>query len=228
MHNIISVKLKRMFSLVMISICLISYISLPAQHAHLRVGVFETDVTPPIGSPVAYAITRSIVDPLSARGMVIFIDDQKPVVLCAVDWIGISNEGHEVWEKKLAEAARQELLKLALESDMFGGAFTGARVISPIDLVSQVHGSWIAIGILQSRVRSVSRKIIKVSLAYHSENIIRSKHPARLINANVSSDKIHSNVGYSLRRGPRNDRHHGARTGEGNTPAAGKDSIGFS
>ena len=73
--------------------------------AHLRVGVFEADVTPPIGSPVAYAMTRSIKDPLSARGMVIFIDDQKPVVLCAIDWIGISNEGNDEWRKKLAEAA---------------------------------------------------------------------------------------------------------------------------
>ena len=100
----------------MISICLISYISLPAQHAHLRVGVFETDVTPPIGSPVAYAITRSIVDPLSARGMVLFIDDQKPVVLCAVDWIGISNEGHEVWEKKLAEAAHTTIDRVSVHA----------------------------------------------------------------------------------------------------------------
>jgi hypothetical protein len=100
----------------MISICLISNISLPAQHAHLSVGVFETDVTPPIGSPVAYAITRSIVDPLSARGMVIFIDDQKPVVLCAVDWIGISNEGHEVWEKKLAEAAHTTIDRVSVHA----------------------------------------------------------------------------------------------------------------
>ena len=92
----INIKNKSIFSLVVTGICLVYCNALPAQHtAHLKVGVFEADVTPPIGSPVAYAVTRSIVDPLSARGMVIFIDDQKPVVLCAVDWIGISNEGHD-------------------------------------------------------------------------------------------------------------------------------------
>ena len=73
--------------------------------ANLSIGVFEADVTPPIGSPVAYAITRSVVDPLSARGVVLFIEGQQPVVLCAVDWIGIANEGQDVWKKQLAEAA---------------------------------------------------------------------------------------------------------------------------
>src|SRR5258706_1695212 len=95
-----AVKIKSIYSLIAIGVCLIFCSSLPAQRiANLRVGVFEADVTPPIGSPVAYAMTRSITDPLSARGMVIFIDDQKPVVLCAVDWIGISNEGDDVWRK---------------------------------------------------------------------------------------------------------------------------------
>ena len=90
----ITFKNKSIFSLVLLGVSLIFCNTLPAQRAaHIRVGVFETDVTPPIGSPVAYAMTRSIRDPLSARGIVLFIDDQKPVVLCAVDWIGISNEG---------------------------------------------------------------------------------------------------------------------------------------
>jgi hypothetical protein len=74
-------------------------------HKTFRIGVFEADVTPPIGSPVAYAKTRSVVDPLSARGLVVFIEGQQPVVLCAVDWIGIANEGQDLWKKELAAAA---------------------------------------------------------------------------------------------------------------------------
>ncbi len=70
----------------------------------VKVAVFNANVTPPIGSPVAYATTRSIMDSLSARGIVL-LTDEKPVVLCAVDWIGIANEGLEIWQKKLAEAA---------------------------------------------------------------------------------------------------------------------------
>jgi len=111
----INIKNKSIFSLAVIGICLVYSSALPAQHtAHLRVGVFEADVTPPIGSPVAYAMTRSIVDPLSARGMVIFIDNQKPVVLCAVDWIGISNEGNDLWKKKLAEAAHTTIDRVSV------------------------------------------------------------------------------------------------------------------
>ena len=75
-----------------------------AQPQPLKVGAFKVDATPPIGSPVAYATTRSITDSLSARGIVI-LSDQKPIVLCAVDWIGIANEGLEVWKERLAKAA---------------------------------------------------------------------------------------------------------------------------
>ena len=71
---------------------------------NIKVGVFEVNATPPIGSPVAYATARSIQDSLWAKGIVV-IGEGKPVVLCVVDWIGISNEGQDAWRKNLAEAA---------------------------------------------------------------------------------------------------------------------------
>src|SRR5262245_31949620 len=70
----------------------------------LRIAVFKADATPEIGMPVAYVNARSITDPLSARGVVLLGKD-KPVVLCAVDWIGIANGGHDEWRRGLAEAA---------------------------------------------------------------------------------------------------------------------------
>lgn len=70
----------------------------------LRIAVFTADATPEIGMPVAYVKARSITDPLSARGVVL-IGEGKPVVLCAVDWIGIGNGGHDEWRQGLAEAA---------------------------------------------------------------------------------------------------------------------------
>lgn len=75
-----------------------------SQSDNLRIGVFNVDATPPIGSPVAYATTRSITDSLSARGIII-LSDQQPIVLCAVDWIGIANDGLDVWKESLAKAA---------------------------------------------------------------------------------------------------------------------------
>lgn len=70
-----------------------------------QVSTFEVDVSPPIGSPVAYAPARSITDPLLAKGLVIK-SDQAPIVLCAVDYLGIANEGLDAWKKALAKAAK--------------------------------------------------------------------------------------------------------------------------
>lgn len=70
----------------------------------LRIAVFKADATPETGMPVAYVKARSITDPLSARGVVL-MGEAKPVVLCAVDWIGIGNGGHDEWRQGLAEAA---------------------------------------------------------------------------------------------------------------------------
>jgi hypothetical protein len=74
------------------------------QDASLRVATFQADATPPLGSPVAYALARKIEDPLSARGIVL-LGAGEPIVLCAVDWIGIANGGHDVWREQLARAA---------------------------------------------------------------------------------------------------------------------------
>src|SRR3954452_19875319 len=69
----------------------------------LKVGVFAVDASPPIGSPMAYDPTKEVVHPLSCRGVVL-IGDGEPVVLCAVDWIGIGNDGHAEFRASLAKA----------------------------------------------------------------------------------------------------------------------------
>ena len=72
----------------------------------LGIATFQADVTPPLGSPLCHGNVqpaKEIVDPLSARGIVL-LTDRPPVVLCAVDWVGISNTGHDAWRQSLAEA----------------------------------------------------------------------------------------------------------------------------
>ncbi len=81
----------------------------------LRLAVFNVDATPPIGSPVAYAPARKIDDPLSARGVVL-LGQGRPIVLCAVDWIGIGNGGYEVWREKLAAAAGTDPSRVAVHA----------------------------------------------------------------------------------------------------------------
>ncbi len=70
----------------------------------LKVSTFKTDISPDLGVPVAYAPAREILDPLTARGIIIQ-SDQDPIVLCAVDYLGVANEALELWRQKLALAA---------------------------------------------------------------------------------------------------------------------------
>src|SRR5690625_6268984 len=71
-----------------------------------RISTFDMDVTPPPGSHyLAYDPQVGTWDlGLRAKGIVIRGDD-LPVVLCAVDWIGIGNDGMDAFEGTLAEAA---------------------------------------------------------------------------------------------------------------------------
>src|SRR5437763_16211170 len=72
----------------------------------LRLASFDVDATPPIGSMMAYdPVTNRWDLGLRARGIVL-LGAGEPIVLCAVDWIGIANEGHDAFRELLARAAR--------------------------------------------------------------------------------------------------------------------------
>lgn len=81
----------------------------------LRVGTFDVDASPPIGSPLAYDPTAGVQTPLSCRGIVILGADQ-PIVLCAVDWIGIASGGQQVFRESLATAAGTEPQRVAVHT----------------------------------------------------------------------------------------------------------------
>jgi hypothetical protein len=73
----------------------------------LRIASFEADITPPIGTPLCDGLVmpaKEIVDPLSARGIVL-LTEEKPIVLCALDWVGVGNSGHDAFREALAKAA---------------------------------------------------------------------------------------------------------------------------
>jgi hypothetical protein len=106
----------------------------------LQVAVFETDATPPLGSPVAYAPVRKIEDPLSARGIVL-LGAGSPIVLCAVDWIGIGNGGHDVWRESLARAAGTTTDRVAVhvlhQHDGVRCDFTAEELAAPYGLAGR-------------------------------------------------------------------------------------------
>lgn len=84
---------------------LISCMSAASAAADLHVAKFDMDVTPPVGSHLAYDPCVGSWDlGLRARGVVI-MGAGESIVLCAIDWIGISNEGHDAFRDTLARAA---------------------------------------------------------------------------------------------------------------------------
>ena len=70
----------------------------------IRIATFDVDASPPVGSPLAYDPTAGIQSPLSCRGIVL-LGAGEPIVLCAVDWIGIGSGGQTVFKERLARAA---------------------------------------------------------------------------------------------------------------------------
>ncbi|WP_337177307.1 hypothetical protein [Paludisphaera sp.] len=69
----------------------------------LKVGTFAVDASPPVGSPMAYDPTKGVAHPLSCKGVVV-VGDDSPIVLVALDWIGVANDAHREFREAVAEA----------------------------------------------------------------------------------------------------------------------------
>ncbi len=82
----------------------------------LHLATFHCDVTPPIGHPLCggwIAPVGAVDDRLELRGVVL-LGGGAPVVLAALDWCGLRNEAHQVWQKALAQAAHTAPENVAL------------------------------------------------------------------------------------------------------------------
>lgn len=85
----------------------------------LRIATFNVDVTPPEGSALCSGSVppvRGVTDPLSARGLILLADDEKPVVMLSLDWVGVGNEGHTVFRQALADAVNTSLDRVAVHA----------------------------------------------------------------------------------------------------------------
>jgi hypothetical protein len=105
----------------------------PVPTAGLRLATFDIDVTPPVGSTMAYDPVKRLSEmTLRCRGIVL-LGAPQPIVLCAVDWIGIANEGHDAFCAALAQAAGTTPDRVAVHTvhqhDAPGCDFTAERLI---------------------------------------------------------------------------------------------------
>jgi hypothetical protein len=106
----------------------------------LKIAVFEADITPPLGAPLCDALVppaKEIVDPLKARGIVLLSAD-KPIVLCACDWVGIGNSGYDQFREGLAAAAGTTRERVAVhclhQHDAPGCDFAADELLAPYGL----------------------------------------------------------------------------------------------
>lgn len=127
----------------------------------LRVAVFDMDVTPPPGAHMAYDPVRATWDmSLRARGVVLLGAD-APIVLCAIDWIGVGNEAHDAFREALAEGAGTTPDRVALQAvhqhDAPGCDFSAERLLAEHDLESKRYSGDFARAViagLKDRVRA--------------------------------------------------------------------------
>lgn len=109
--------------------------------APLRVGTFKVDVTPPMGTPLCDALcvpASALDDPLSARGVVLVPTGQQPIVLVALDWVGVGNDGQDAWKEAIAAAAGTTVDRVAIHAlhqhDAPGCDFGADKLAKEFDL----------------------------------------------------------------------------------------------
>lgn len=104
----------------------------------LQLATFDVDATPSLGSAMAYDPVKRVDEmTLRCRGIVL-LGSGQPIVLCAVDWIGIANEGHDAFRAALSEAAGTVPARVAVHTlhqhDAPGCDFTAEKIIRELDV----------------------------------------------------------------------------------------------
>lgn len=84
----------------------------------IEIATFRADVTPPVGAPLCGGLVKpaaGVSEPLLALGVVL-LSDEKPIVLCAVDFCEIRGQDHIHWREVMAKAAGTSAERVALHS----------------------------------------------------------------------------------------------------------------
>lgn len=110
----------------------------PVDDAAIRLATFDVDATPPVGAALAYGPVVKPADlPLRCRGVVL-TGAGAPIVLCAIDWIGVGNEAHDAFRAALAAAAGTAVDRVAVHAlhqhDAPHADFTSERLLRALGI----------------------------------------------------------------------------------------------
>ncbi len=128
----------------------------------LKIGTFDVDASPPVGSPLAYDIHEKLQTPLQCRGVVI-LGEKETVVLCAVDWIGIGNDGLKEFRESLARAAGTTPDQVAVHAlhqhDAPRCDFTADRLLAPYQINQHIFDVGFARDVIQRAAEAVKQAV---------------------------------------------------------------------
>ena len=90
--------------------------AVPVALAPVTLAPFDVDATPPVGAAMAYGPAVKAADlQLRCRGIVLS-GAGEPIVLCAIDWIGVGNAAHDAFREGLAKAAGTTPARVAVHA----------------------------------------------------------------------------------------------------------------
>jgi len=162
-----------------IVVLFVACLSIPCQAAGtspttpLQIATFECDITPPLGSPLCYghvAPAKKIVDPLSARGIII-LGSEKPIVILALDWVGANNGAQDVWKKKLAAALNTSVDRCAVhclhQHDTPGVDISTNAILKQNNLNGIMYDEAYVEDVMQRTIAAAQQSLKKVQRVTH-------------------------------------------------------------
>ncbi len=142
-----------------------------AEPAPLRLATFDIDATPPVGSRLAYDPATNRWDlGLRAKGIVL-LGAGDPVVLCAIDWIGIANGGHDGFREALATAAGTTAARVAVHAlhqhDAPECDFTAEKILREAGLSAGQYEGTFQRQVISNLAAAVSRAVPQARVVTH-------------------------------------------------------------
>ncbi len=130
--------MKNAFLALLTVLLMVPFTAIQAAEPGVKIAVFDVDATPPVGSDMAYDPVKRLDEmTLRCRGIAL-VGAEKPIVVCAVDWIGIANGGQDAFRDALAEAAGTTRDRVAVHTvhqhDAPGCDFTAEAIIREMKL----------------------------------------------------------------------------------------------
>ncbi len=157
-----------------------------AARESLRLATFSVDVTPPLGSPLCYSLVldaERVEAPLLAKGVVLYPSRQKPIVLCAVDWLGIGGDSYVDWKTRLATAAGTTPDRVAVQTvhqHDAPGDDRGALLLAPKGTLTPGEFCSTAVGRVADAIRA-AKPVSITHYATSSANVARVASNRRIL-----------------------------------------------